>query len=442
MKKWVFRVLYLCILLIVTWLCIETVVYGFSKMGRLQLADNRTIAFIADNTRKETGLENPAYIPHPYFGYIYPPNVRIEQFNYVSNIPVIMESNSDGFIDTEFPRERKEGVCTYGLFGGSAAMSWGVVGRQDRISYNLEKLLNAHLKDDVCREYRVLNLGVGSHILYQSTQIYLYYKKVLDGAIYFGGFNECAHGAMLTNNDPVEFPIMNLYASLTIPSMLVAEIIEKKKKLATKALFLQRHPYLVYSPSVRFIFGYKAKEIEKLRSKLQDAGHSTVLPSIKGKYKEELKKLFPAVTPMNLLQSYGYDNPDVPKVIEKIVPLVYTDPVLNGYAASRTNNTKFINIIQPMIFMLGRDLKYKESNFATYYFQATCINKLTEQAKRLETCGVKTYDLNRIDVTSYKREHFIDQVHLTKEGTRNVSRILFDLIRKEWHAGRSSNARQ
>ncbi len=428
--------MYILVLLVATWFCIEVTIFSLSKLGRLQLIDKRSIMSIAKNTERETGQSVPAYIPHPYFGYVYPPNVRIEQFNYVSNIPVIMESNSDGFIDAEFPLDKRKGVCVFGLFGGSAAMGWGVERREDRISYKLERLLNSHLKNDTCREYRVLNLGVGSHILYQSTQIYLYYRAILDGVIYFGGFNECAHGAMLTNNDPLQFPILNLYASLKEPSLLVPEIIERRNRLAREAGFLVKHAYVMRLPSVRLLLSYRARKIERLRSKLQDIGHSTVLPGIKGKYKERLRSLFPSLTAVNFLQSYAYDNPDVPRVIERILPLVYTDPVLNAYAVSKTGHAKFMNVIQPMIYILGRDLPYRESNFASYHFQATCVRKLTEEAKKLEVCGLKTFNLNQIAVVSYKRDFFIDQVHLTREGTQTVANVLFDLIRKEWQVNK------
>lgn len=431
---WLFKLLYIFIIIFVLLLGIETTVYLFSKSGRIKLTSRDEIVSISKIVSEETKATNPVYIPHPYFGYVYTPSSRVSQLNGVTNTPVYMQSNSEGFIDDEFPIERREGLCVYGIMGGSAAMSWGVEKREERISYRLEELLNANLKNDKCKEYRVLNLGIGSHTLYQAALIYLYYKNLLDGVIFFGGFNECAHGAMLTNNEPVQFPVINLYASLQIPSTLIVRIFDEKRALAQKAVFLLKHPYLIYSPSVRFLFKLKAQGIENLQKRLQDEGHETMaLPSIKGKYKEKLRGLFPNLTALGFLQSYDYDNPDIPKVIEKVLPLMYTEPVLNAYAVSKTANAHFLSVIQPMMYITGKETNWKALNFASYHFQKICVEKLEGEARKLKLHGVKTYNLNEINKKAYKKDFFIDQVHLKKEGTEVVAHSLFEIIKKEWH---------
>ena len=71
-----------------------------------------------------------------------------------------MESNSEGFVDNEFPSEKREGICIYGLLGGSAAMSWGCIkGRQDILS--VRNFTNTSAMNDKCKEYRVLNMAIG-----------------------------------------------------------------------------------------------------------------------------------------------------------------------------------------------------------------------------------------------------------------------------------------
>ena len=429
-----FRFLYLFIMLFVLSLGIEATVYLFSKAGRLKLTSTDEIVSISKILLEETKATNPVYIPHPYFGYVYTPSSRVSQINGVTNTPVYMQSNSEGFIDEEFPSERREGLCVYGIMGGSAAMSWGVEKREERISYHLEKLLNTHLKNDKCKQFRVLNMGIGSHTLYQAALIYLYYKNLLDGVIFFAGFNECAHGAMLTNNEPVQFPVINLYASLQIPSTLIVRIFDERRELAKRAAFLLEHPYLIYSPSVRFLFNLKAQRLEKLRSRLQDEGHQSVtLPSIKGKYKEKLRGLFPKLTALGFLQSYDYDNPDIPKVIEKVLPLMYTDPVLNAYVVSKTANAHFLSVVQPMMYITGKETNWKVLNFASFHFQKICVEKLEGEAKKLEPYGVKTYNLNEINKEGYRKDFFIDQVHLKDKGTEFVAHSLFEIIKKEWH---------
>ena len=78
---------------------------------------------------------------------------------------------------------------------------------------------------------------------------------------------------MLLNNDPIQFPVINLHALLVIPSPLIRQISEMKQELVQKANFLLRHPYLIYSPTIRFLFKHKAVKIEVLRSRLQNEGH-------------------------------------------------------------------------------------------------------------------------------------------------------------------------
>ena len=52
-------------------------------------------------------------------------------------------------------------------------MSWGVEKRDERIDYQLEALLNAYAKETGSnKRYQVLNLGVGSYIQYQATQVF------------------------------------------------------------------------------------------------------------------------------------------------------------------------------------------------------------------------------------------------------------------------------
>ena len=428
-----FMLVYLLMVVLILSFGVELIVYLFSKTGRLTLATKSEIFAISKGESSESKVPKPVYIPHPYFGYVYNPSTRVSQFNYVSNIPVYMDSNSDGFIDKEFPLEKRAKICVYGILGGSAAMSWGVDNKGDSISYQLEKRLNERLRNDKCNEYRVLNMGIGSHLLYQSTQIHLYYKKLLDGIIFFGGFNECAHGAMLTNNDPVEFPVVNLYASLQMPSSLILKISDMQQELIYKAKFLVRYPYLLHSPSLRFFLKRKARRIEELQKKLQNEGHQTTLPNIKGKFKEDLQKLFPWVTAFKFLQSYDYENPDIPILIEKILPPIYTEPILNAYAVSKSNSSHFLSVIQPMMYITGSATDWKTLNFASYHFQKSCVEKLVDESKRLKSYGVKTYNLNDGYKNAFKKDFFIDHVHLKKEGSEAVAQILFEIIKKEWH---------
>lgn len=432
-KIWYFKFIYIFIMLFVLLLTLEGIVYLFHKAGRVRLATRDEIFSISRTDSEEDKAPLPTYIPHPYFGYMYNPGTRISQFNYVSNTPVYMDSNSEGFIDEEFPIQKKEGQCIYAILGGSGAMSWGVESGEERISYQLERLLNTYLINEKCREFKVLNMGIGSHTFYQAVQIYLYYKKLLDGVIFYGGFNECAHGALLPNDDPIEFPVHNLYSSLKAPSPLIMKLSDMQSSAGKWAKFLIKHPHLVYSSSVRFIFTVKMRRIGELQRRIQVEEHQTDLPCIKSRLKIELRNRFPKITPSGLMQSFDYDNPDIPKAIEEILPIIYTEPLINAYAVSKTNNALFLNIIQPFMYITGKDTNWKELNYASYYFQKCSNEKLIKESKKLKNYGINTYDLNEICKGELKKEYFIDQVHLKKEGTEVIARSLFEIIKKEWY---------
>ena len=430
-KFWLFTVIYAVMMLLVLIVSIEILLYLFSKADRIRLASMDEIVSASKMGTQQTKAQIPNYIPHPYFGYVYTPNNTFKEGNYVANSNDLMKSNADGFIDEEFPHEKSEGVCVYGILGGSAAMSWGCAKREDRLSYKLEKLLNTHLKTNKCREYRVLNMGIGSHIQYQATQVFLYYNHLLDGVIFYNGFNECAHGAMLSNSEPVQFPVINVYAALATPMPLTVKILEMRRELSRLATFLLNHSYLIHLHSVRFLFNFKGNKLEKLHNRLQQEGHNTALPGFKGQYKEGLRHRFPNVTPESFLHSYEKDSSDIPKLLEEILPLVYTKPTLHAYAAARTTNTSFLSVIQPMIYATGKGQDWKTRRIATYHFQNTCVDKLSEEAKILETYGIKTHNINKENIIG--KELFWSQVHIKPEGNDIAARYLFELIKKEWH---------
>lgn len=430
MKLVLFRSLFVLLLVIVSVALAETAVYMFSLTGKVRLVSKRDLATAARNMPGKVEELKPVYIPHPYFGYVYTPNNGFAEGNYVGNND-LMEANSDGFIEKELPDEKRKGECIYGLLGGSAAMSWGCATREYRLSYQLEKLLNAQLVTDTCRRYRVLNMGIGSHIQYQATQIFLYYASLFDGVIFYNGFNECAHGAMLTNSEPIEFPVINLYASLTVSSPLTLKMIETRQELGRLANFMLRHSYLSHSPLLRLMFRVKSRKLERYQAELQAQSHQSTLPGIKGRFKEELRNLFPKVTPESLMHSYDRDDPVVPKVLEKILPFVYTQPTLQAYAVARKKNIHFLSVIQPMIYVTGNGADWKERRIATHHFQKSCVDRLSTEARKLEGQGIATHNINEKNLLN--KELFWSQVHIKPAGNEIVARYLFELIKREWH---------
>ncbi len=441
MKAVLFRSLFVLLLGVSFLIITEAGIYVLSRMGRIELASRSDIVAASRNMPGDLKGLKPIYTPHPYFGYVYTPNNSFAEGNYVANSQDRMRANSEGFIENELPHAKKKGECIYGLLGGSAAMSWGCARKELRLSYKLEKLLNTHLVTGKCKQYRVLNMGIGSHIQYQVTQIFLYYAPLLDGVIFYNGFNECAHGAMLTNKEPVTFPVINLYASLSAALPLSLKTFEMKTKLGRMANFLLKHRWISWSPLVRAVFKYRLRKVERSQATVQARGHGSALPGLEGAVKKNLRRLFPEITAEKLMHSYDRDDPVVREVLQKILPLVYTEPTLEAYAVARKRGIPFLSVIQPMIFLTGKGSDWKERRIATYHFQKCCMDTLLEEAKRLERFGIKTHDVNEKNLLG--RDSFWSQVHIKPEGNEIVARYLFGVIKKEWHSndgGKQRNA--
>lgn len=432
-KKLFWSILIILLFLILT-ISIEGIAYLFYKLGKLRPVDKKDLAAIVNSTPKETFEQKPIYIPHPYFGSVYTPNNHFVQGTPVS---YYMESNSEGFVDNEFPSEKREGICIYGLLGGSAAMSWGVHKREDRISYQLETLLNTSAMNDKCKEYRVLNMAIGGHIQYQATQIYLYYQSLLDGVIFYNGNNEGSHATILTTELPVQFSKTDFNSLIKIDSPLKYEISALRQELSITANFLLMNPYLLNSYFVEFLYGVyfknKLQKIDKINRKLMQSSYKS--PQIKGKEFQELRQLFLKVDPAGYWFFFSIIPNFSEAVIRKVIPIVYTQPLINAFAVANVRHIKFLSIIQPMSGAMSRKPGWGEAHYPNPVpvFQKVVNQILIEESKKLETYGIKTYNLNNINLFDQAREDiFTDGTHLTAEGNRIVANYLFKLIKEKW----------
>lgn len=428
-----FWLFYVFLMILVVLLGLEGGTFLLYKSGKVNLIHKNRLTDIINSNPKETYQTKPFDIPHPYFGYIYIPNHRFFQGTW-------MESNSEGFIDKEFP-EKREGLCIFGILGGSAAMSWGVEKREDRISYQLERLLNTHAKNDTCKEYRVLNMGVGAHTLYPAVQIYLYYQNLLDGVIFFAGNNEATHIVVLGTGDyPVQFPHMDVVDLLRMVSPLKNEIFTLRQKLSNTATSLLKNPYLLYSYFVRSLydvyFNNKLRKVQRLNEKLiQEPRENVILPHIRPHSREklqDLRSIMKKYKPHEMGEAY-FPADLLEDAMRRVVPFAYTDPLINAFAVAKIRNHYFLNIIQPMLLAMGRKPSWGKPNYHVP-MQAKTANKiLKEETKKMEAFGIKTFNLNDIKIFEQaEKDIFIDGLHLTPEGNKIVAGYLFELIQKEW----------
>ena len=63
-------------------------------------------------------------------------------------------------------------------------------------------------------------MAIRGHIQYQATQIYLYYRNLLDGVIFYNGNNEGSHATILATELPVQFSKTDSNSLIKIDSPL------------------------------------------------------------------------------------------------------------------------------------------------------------------------------------------------------------------------------
>ena len=281
-------------------------------------------------------------------------------------------------------------------------------------------------------------MGVGSYIQYQATQVFFYYKNLLDGVIVYSGHNEIAHGIILTRDVPVQYPWTDLLLLLKVESPLKHEIYYIRDKLSKYANFLLKRQYLLYSHSLRFFFNRivenKLKRIDELNKQLKEEAdkYSFNMPHIKRDTSRDPAEYIH----QNFLQGDTESIAIQKKVIKAIVPLVYTDPIVDVYTVAKARGVHFLNIIQPMMLTVDRKITPEElkETKATPFYEKTGLEILREEADKMKKIyGIETYDMNEgYWFRDTKKDVFIDPVHLTPEGNKIVANYLFKLIKEEW----------
>ncbi len=209
--------------LLLSYGALELGILAFGEGGLLPLISSRKLRHLekqgamttrGDGRRAASSGATAVYVAHPYFGYLYTPNNTFTQRNPAFGNALVMTSNSEGFVDDEFPAGRQADLVVYALMGGSGAMSWGIESPRDRISTVLQTMLNEHAtRARTGKRFRVLNMGLGGFTQYQATQVFFYYASRLDGVIFYAGHNEVAHGQIVMRRDPVRFPLADVLAA-------------------------------------------------------------------------------------------------------------------------------------------------------------------------------------------------------------------------------------
>ncbi len=370
----------------------------------------------------------PIHVPHPYFGNLYNPGKTLNQYTF----NMTFDSNSDGFIDDEFPTDRKEGECIYGLLGGSAALSLGVKNKEDRISSQLQGLLNTHSRNQRCKHYRVLNMGLGGGLQIQASFIYFYYWRLLNGVIFYVGNNECSIGSRLGSNTPIQFPIADY---LSVAESVIKPDSAIKLRIFVRASFdnalirfALKNPTIFKSNIFRVIYTIQLNKFENLKRNLDEEMRKNA-PDFARFVRKHNNSNFDS-------HKFLYKDTALQKEVMKVVlPLIYTDPIIQAHAVAKVSRSPFLLVIQPMLGASDKALSVEEMAIQPFpSYQRTCTEMMKEEGKKLRAHGIVTNDLNRINLFRKVTERvFSDPSHVNELGNRIVASYLHQMIVKHWH---------
>lgn len=447
---YLFKIVSIILGLLIAFACLEAGIFILHKLGKIEFLEKdfltKTAAVSPETKLVENDLVYPLYIPHPYFGYIYRPSSRMLQSD------CVIETNSEGFVDNEFPREKEENVIIFGIFGGSSSMSWGVNTRDEKLSTFLENKLNNYAQHMKMRKrFRVLNMGQASHIQYQATQIFNSYQHLLDGAIMYSGHNEISHGNTLKYDRPIEYPAVDFLTTVKIGSAARCKIFVLREEIKNIAVSFANSKVAML-PSIKFylyrIIKKKLNEIDVLSEKVKEEANqgttSLSLPLVKGRLRLELPefneiKYFFSTVPEDIKNQE--------KIMRAILPKIFTEPVINAGAIAQKKGIDFLFVIQPMFPLCRKDfLTPEEKNIIPRnpVFKANNIppicqyihtghNILIEETAKIASYGFKTMDLNEEGLfADVKETAFLDTMHLKALGNEIVARRLFDFIKDNW----------
>ena len=356
------------------------------------------------------------YAPHPYFGYTYAP------LRGTFHGTLFHRSNSDGFIDHDFPKTRESGICNIGLFGGSGAMSMGLI-ESDRISTHLQELLNQNNSRKKCRSYRVLNFGIGSHTQFQATAIFLYYASILDGAVFYIGHNECHQAGLLRRSQPIQFPFIDVSSSVTVGHEERNKIFQLKSKIASVATFhLAIQPYLSSRLAELTISSYINSLNNSVYSAKSELSRKVTAFTERSYY--DLSKDGGVKYPLSEEEFRESTDTDMQhRAIQKTLPIVFRDPGIHAVAVARRRKISFLAVLQPFPGFTFPNYASKDRRPSS--FHAACRRSFELEFLELRKQGGRTLDLNDSTLGSNKtRSFFLDDVHLNGAGTPIVAKVI------------------
>ncbi len=414
-SKQIIRVIFVGILfLIISMLlgeCLVTV-YQYSQNPHLSRKD-----FISQRL-KVLQDENPIYSTknvnhswenkleiHPFFGYVYNSHLTgINNFGFVSKYKI-------DFSDEGYKIENIDGKKNFvvGIFGGSFA---NLVGQEGEY---LEKDLAKLFPD---RTPVVVNFGIGGHALPQSMFTFLYFRNLLDVAVFIDGVNEVWNN--VENNQanlPPEF----------------AKAIHFKYKLSLNKMTPEGliKSYAILNAKKRIILISKISLISGIRQSLLI---HYIWQALNNYWNWQIYKNYSAL--QRVYESHGrFFNVNDDRIINFSVKRWKANHLLI-HTISQSENIFDIHLLQPNP-SIKNSKKFTQEELKVIYqtdikhYVAYGYPRLREALGDIKEAGVEAEDMSYI-YKNTEESIWIDFCHTNKKGSDAILDKIYKLIKEHY----------
>jgi hypothetical protein len=154
------RSLFLSLILLI----ITVLLFGAFSEAALRVLFANSLDFSMEMWKYAVSLKMP--VDNPRLSFVHRPNAKAFLMG------VEIATNSSGFRDREFPKQKQPGVYRIVMLGDSTTLGWGARA-EDTISKTLERELNRAGRG----AFEVINTGIGNYNTVQEVEHYFTYSR-------------------------------------------------------------------------------------------------------------------------------------------------------------------------------------------------------------------------------------------------------------------------
>ena len=417
-KKLVTHSLYALLIALVAGLIWETIFQTWSKKGifnafpsRVELIDelNNARRYVRSQAKL---TPSPAFIHHPYFGFVYNPNGEVFDGAW-------HRVNSQGFVGPDISAHSSDEFAI-GSFGGSSALSWALPPGQK--IFELYGPLSNSVKE------RSYSFGGGSHILPQTQNIFLYYADRVRIAIFVVGNNECSRAIDWgPSRWPLDFPKFSPFDNVILDYALSSPMIEmhqRKISLLEKLIFPE-----TLGTALSFNQFRTLGKIWGLNSKIASFRSSSpeeALNLLRHYFRRvrDISGVTPEWTVDGRLSTDGQISKEY---LDQVLKVLVTRPARVIRLVAKEMNIKMVFVVQPMRTEFLDDETRKTGRGASFY-QRDCRERM---GAALLAAGVgedQILGLELEELDGITESEFLDAVHLNRAGVAILARLITERI--------------